>query len=87
MHQILQMELAQHGLLSRRRHPSLIGRIDAAVKRGELVPLLPGTYAAERTFNSLVLSVADWDAQAVFVSGTAIRLTWWPDLNSTLSTP
>ena len=37
--------LAADGILSRRLHPALIGRIDAAVKRGELVPLFPGTYA------------------------------------------
>ncbi|MDO5735717.1 MAG: DUF559 domain-containing protein [Propionibacteriaceae bacterium] len=80
MHQILATEFHQHGVLSRRRHPTLIGRIDAAVKKGTLVPLMPGTYAPENTFESLVLSVADWDPHAVFASGTAARLTWWPDI-------
>lgn len=80
MHQRLHEALATHGILSRRLQPGLIGRIDAAVKRGELIPLLPGTYAARREFQSLVLAVADWDPDAVFTAGTAARLSWWPEL-------
>ena len=75
----MELALTRHGVLSRRQHPALIGRIDAAVKRSDLVPLMPGTYAPERNFHTLVLSVADWDPDAVFTSGTAARLTWWPD--------
>ncbi len=77
----LSTELTQDSVLSRRRHPALIGRMDAAVKRGELIPLMPGTYAAQRTFHALALSVADWDPHAVFASGTAARLSWWPDIS------
>ena len=79
MHGDLELALHRHGVLSRRRHPHLIGRIDAAVKRGALVPLLPGTYAPERSFHTLVLAVADWDPDAVFASATAARLSWWPE--------
>lgn len=78
---LLHAVLRTDGILSRRQHPELIGRIDAAVQRGEIVPLLPGTYAAAATFQSLVLSVADWDPNAVFTGSTAARLTWWPDLD------
>lgn len=80
VHPDLLSALTEHGVLSRRRHPELTGRIDAAVKRGTLLPLLPGTYAPENTFQALVLAVADWDHYAVFTSGTAARLTWWPDI-------
>ncbi|MFT3889405.1 MAG: DUF559 domain-containing protein [Arachnia sp.] len=80
MHSALHDALAADGILSRRLHPQLIGRIDAAVKRGELTPLLPGTYAPTSDFHHLVLAVADWDADAVFTAGTAARLSWWPDL-------
>lgn len=80
MHDDLHLALLHDGVLSRRRHPALIGRIDAAVKRGALVPLLPGTYAPESSFHALVQSVADWDPDAVFAGGTAARLTWWPDI-------
>ncbi|MGO1385208.1 MAG: hypothetical protein ACTHU1_10555 [Arachnia sp.] len=80
MHPDLVSALTEHGVLSRRRHPELTGRIDAAVRRGTLLPLLPGTYAPANTFQTLVLAVADWDHAAVFTSGTAARLTWWPDI-------
>lgn len=77
----LDAALAADGILSRRLHPTLIGRIDAAVKRGRLIPLLPGTYAPTGDFQSLILSIADWDPDAVFVAGTAARLSWWHDLD------
>ena len=80
MHHDLHLALLNDGVLSRRRHPTLTGRIDAAVKRGALVPLMPGTYASVRDFSTLVLAVADWDPDAVFASGTAARLSWWPDI-------
>lgn len=80
MHQDLGLAFLHDGVLSRRRHTALIGRIDAAVKRGAIVPLMPGTYAPERNFHTLVQSVADWDPDAVFTGGTAARLTWWPDI-------
>lgn len=79
----LELALREQAILSRRRHPRLVGRIDAAVKRGALVPLLPGTYAAERSFHTLVLAVAEWDPDAVFASATAARLSWWPDARVT----
>lgn len=80
MHEDFHQGLLDNGVLSRRQHPALIGRIDAAVKRGALVPLMPGTYAPEKNFHTLVWSIADWDPDAVFTSGTAARLTWWPDI-------
>lgn len=45
-----------------------------------MVPLLPGTYGLDNDFRSLVLAVSTWDPDAVFTSGTAARLTWWPDI-------
>lgn len=83
MHPRLHETLAVDGLLSRRRHPDLIGRIDAAVKRGELIALLPGTYAPSSCFETLLLSIADWDPNAVFTGVTAAQLTWWPELTGT----
>lgn len=80
MHQSLHASLAEDGILSRRRHPWLIGRIDAAVRRGELVTLLPGTYAPASSFATLVLSVCDWDPDAVLTGSCAARLTWWREL-------
>lgn len=76
--------LAADGILSRRLHPALIGRIDAAVKRGELVPLFPGTYAPARSFHSLVAALADWDPNAVLMAASAARLSWWPNLDDDL---
>lgn len=80
MHEVLCQGLRDNGVLSRRQHPALTGHIDAAVKQGALVPLMPGTYAPERNFHTLVWAVVDWDPDAVLTSGTAVRLTWWPEI-------
>lgn len=80
VHPDLASALTDHGVISRRRNPELGGRIDSALKRGTLIPLMPGTYALESTFHALVIAVADWDHYAVFTAGTAARLTWWPDI-------
>ena len=48
--------------------------------RQELTPLMPGTYGTGGGFAARAVSVQLWDPDAVFVSGTAARLSWWPDL-------
>lgn len=77
----LKYALDGHGILSRRAQPHLIGAIDRAVQGGTLTPLFPGTYAAERTYATLLLALVDWDPDAVLTSGSAAALTWWPDLD------
>lgn len=44
MHADLRSLLLECGAIVRRDHPALRGRIDAAVKRGELIPVLPGVF-------------------------------------------
>lgn len=78
--------LAVDGVLSRRRHRRLTGAIDHAVKRGQIIPLLPGTYAPAPTYEALCRAVADWDLDAILVGASAARLTWWPDVPGELVT-
>ncbi len=76
----LNATLAVAGVLSNRKFPHFTNMIGHALRAGALVPLLPGTYAAESSFTTRVLSVRDWDPDAVFVGETAARLDWWPEL-------
>lgn len=82
MNRELKRILEHHGAVCRRQYPKLCGSIDRAVRNGELLPLMTGTYSTAVTFHTLVASISMWDPLAVFSGGTAARLTWWPEHRS-----
>ena len=45
------------------------------------MPLLPGTYAPESSFTTIIHALADWDPTAVLMGASAAKLTWWPELD------
>lgn len=72
---------ASHGVVSRRAHPDLRHAIDAAHRRGELVRLLPGTYATPtvaRTLEGRARAVCLFDPDAVIAGDAAAWLSGWP---------
>lgn len=48
--------------------------------KGRILPVLPGIYVGHLSFQTRVAAVQAWDRDAVFLGGTAARLTWWPEL-------
>ena len=75
--------VSRHGVISRADHPELTGTMDRLVRSGELVAVLPGTYAAsaragERAVR--VLAVASRYPDAVLLGRTAAQLSFWPGL-------
>ncbi|SNU00551.1 Protein of unknown function [Ruaniaceae bacterium KH17] len=79
MNEQLALELNNSPAVSRKQNPALAGQIDRAVRDGELIPLLPGTYGLDRTFETLTRALFLWDPNAVLVQGSAARVSWWPD--------
>lgn len=80
----LRLGLAQGGgVVSRRESPELASAIDTAVRRGELIKLLPGTYALESTPLTLMRSAVAWDPDVVIRAESAAAMWWWPELNPT----
>lgn len=80
-HEIDRLLNHQNGLLSRRRHPDLIGAIDALLAEKRLVRLLPGVYAVPAAAGQLItrLRAAQlWDPDAVLTHQAAACLTFWP---------
>ena len=72
----------RHGLLVRRDQPELATALDWLVRRGELVAVLPGVYAApyvahlpETRMRAACLRYLD----GVLVGSAAARLSYWPD--------
>lgn len=80
MHTELIQALERSSAVSRRTHAALIDQIDYARRIGELVPLMPGTYAPTDDFLARCASVSLWDPDAVLSGSTAARLSWWPEL-------
>lgn len=70
-----------HGVIRRRDHPDLRHAIDAAHRRGELVRLLPATYAtptAATTLEGRARAVCLYDPDAVVTGDAAAWLTGFP---------
>lgn len=79
--------VGRDGVVSRRAHPDLRGSVDALVKRGELVAVLPGVYAAvgqRADFRVKVAALRRWSPDAVLLGPAAARLTFWPSLRPDL---
>lgn len=76
----IDLALEHAPVLSRRKHRHLAGSINHAIRTGRLVPLFPGTYARETSFDLLTEALFEWDPDAVLVGGAAAKLTWWPEL-------
>lgn len=69
------------GVLRRRDHPGLRHAIDAALRRGDLVRLLPGTYATPAAANTLegrARAACLFDPDAVIGGDAAAWLCGWP---------
>jgi very-short-patch-repair endonuclease len=71
------------GVIGRRHYPELATQMDSALRRGELVGILPGVYAhrdVATDWRTLVRAVAAWDERAVIVGEAPAALTYWPEL-------
>lgn len=77
MHPLLDAALAAgHGVVARRDHPTLVGMMDGALRRGELVSLLAGVYcrpadATDLTIRARAVCVAD---PAAVITGRAAAI-------------
>lgn len=76
MDERLQHLLATDGVIKLSTHRSMKTRILGAVKRGDLVKLLPGVYAADDSFQSKVLAAHAWDPNCIIIGEAAAKLTW-----------
>lgn len=79
----IELAIARDGVIASRAHPELHGAIYHRVRRGELVPLLPGVYttpAAAADPRARLAAVPWWDPDAVLTHEAAAALTFWPSL-------
>lgn len=80
MHAELIQALTNSGFVSRRGQPHLQSAINRARANGDLIQLLPGTYAAANTPATLIPALLDWDPNAILIGAAAAKALWWPDL-------
>lgn len=69
----------------RREHPSLGAALDRALRRGDIVPVLPGIYreaASELDLATRIRAAFLFDPNAVVVGEAAATLGWWPELGA-----
>jgi very-short-patch-repair endonuclease len=77
--------LATRGVIARRDYPELDTTLRYLVRRGDLVRVLPGIYAARDQGTSLqtrVRAVRRFDRDAILVGAVAARLSFWPELQA-----
>lgn len=77
---------AGQGLIVRREHPSIASSLDRALRRGDLVSMLPGIYRARDREPDLALRLRaafTADPDAVVIGEAAATLGWWPERNAT----
>jgi very-short-patch-repair endonuclease len=70
------------GLISRRDHPSLANTMAWLVRHGELVTVLPGTYAppdSARSVEVLMRAVSLGHPDAVVLGAAAAKASFWPE--------
>lgn len=75
----------QGGVIARRHHPELIEGLAWLVRKGELVPMMPGVYASPNqteVFETRVRAARLWDPDAVLVGASAAKVTFWSELRS-----
>jgi len=76
----------QGGLISRRSHPELAGAIDGLLRRGDLVSVLPGVYAAPDVADAPITRARAsqlWEPDSVLTHHSAAQLTFWPAIRVT----
>jgi hypothetical protein len=81
--QEIQRLLVTDGVVARRDHPELDTTLRYLIRRGDLVRVLPGVYAARDQAASLrtrVRALSRFDPDAILVGAVAARLSFWPDL-------
>lgn len=69
------------GVLCRKRHPEMTGSIDWWLRRGLLVPVLPGVYALPELADlplTQMRAVCIANPDAVLVGAAAARVSYWP---------
>ena len=72
-------------VIRRADHPCLVRRIDSALRKGDLVSVLPGIYARAGEQADEQVRVAALFARhpdAVLTGAIAARLDWWPELRA-----
>jgi very-short-patch-repair endonuclease len=77
--------LATRGVIARRDYPELDTTVRYLVRRGDLVRVLPGIYAAQDQGASLqtrVRALRYFDPDAILVGALAARLSFWPELQA-----
>lgn len=77
MHAELLNLLNRRGVIVRRDHPELHGRIDAAAKRGELVAVLPGVFSqvgVEAGWRLLTVAACAYRPDAIITGSAAAAL-------------
>jgi very-short-patch-repair endonuclease len=77
--------LATQGVIGRRDYPELDTTLQYLVRRGDLVRVLPGIYAAREQGTLLrtrVRAVPCFDPDAILVGAVAARLSFWPELQA-----
>jgi very-short-patch-repair endonuclease len=80
-HDEVTLLVRRQGVIDRRRHPELAGRIDWLARSDRLVRLLPSIYTtpeAARDPGIRILAAASWDPDAVITGAAAGRLTFLP---------
>lgn len=85
-HEIARILNDQDGLISRRRHPELVGAIDALLAEKRLLRLLPGVYATPTAAGQPLARLRAtqlWDPDAVLTHQAAACLTFWPKVRLT----
>jgi very-short-patch-repair endonuclease len=84
MHEIERL-LAMRGVIARRDHPELDTTLRYLVRRGDLIRVLPGIYAARdqgMPLQTRVSAVRCFDPDAILVGAVAARLSFWPELQA-----
>lgn len=79
----LKQALAATGVVSRRGRPDLIGAIDGARRRGELVSVLPGVYAERSRAEDLLIRARAArlrDPDCVVIKDSAAALLGWSEI-------
>jgi very-short-patch-repair endonuclease len=80
MHRALAELLSFYDVIARRDYPEIATLIDYAVRKRELIRVLPGVYARRETaghWRTIASAVSLWDPAAVIVGETAAALTFW----------
>lgn len=72
---------ANSGVISRRQHPELAEACSWMVRKGDLMPVLPGVYAPTASAANpfvRIRAVMEWAPDAVLTGAAAARVSFWP---------